>query len=120
IKPVVASAGPPAKPIKPVVVSADPPAKPIKPVIVRDITFSGDDDSGQVAIAVPGDATVTMGEVTPSHVELIIDRAELAPKLERTLDVSRFGGPVRAVSSFRDRRTPNRVRLIAELSSPAT
>src|SRR6185503_2527336 len=36
------------------------------------------------------------------------------------LDVSKFGSPVRAVSSFRDRRVPGRVRLIAELSRPAT
>ncbi|HEX8107512.1 MAG TPA: type IV pilus secretin PilQ, partial [Kofleriaceae bacterium] len=35
-------------------------------------------------------------------------------------DVTRFGGPVRAVSSFRDRRTPHRVRVVAELASPAT
>ncbi|MBS1123823.1 MAG: type pilus secretin PilQ, partial [Deltaproteobacteria bacterium] len=36
------------------------------------------------------------------------------------LDVSRFGSPVRAVSSFRDRRTAGRIRLIAELSEPVT
>ncbi|MGE0550559.1 MAG: type IV pilus secretin PilQ [Kofleriaceae bacterium] len=102
-------------------VAQAPAAKPAsKPVLVRDISFSGDDHTGQVAIAVGGDATVKLGEVTPTHVELIIDRAELAPKLERKLDVTRFGGPVRAVSSFRDRRTPNRVRLIAELSAPVT
>ncbi|MGE3543444.1 MAG: type IV pilus secretin PilQ [Kofleriaceae bacterium] len=100
-----------------------PPAKPgtsTKPVLVRDISFSGDDTDGQVAIAMTGDATVKLGEVTATHVELIIDHAQLAPKLERKLDVSRFGGPVRAVSSFRDRQAPNRVRLIAELSSPVT
>jgi type IV pilus assembly protein PilQ len=58
--------------------------------------------------------------VTSTHVELLVDNAELANKLERTLDVSRFGSPVRTVSSFRDRRSPHRVRLVAELSQPAT
>src|SRR5262249_42751540 len=52
--------------------------------------------------------------------ELILDHAEIAGKLERKLDVSRFGGPVRAVSSFRDRRAPGRVRIVAELAGPAT
>ncbi len=64
-------------------------------------------------------ATITIGEVTATTAELIIDNAELAAKLERKLDVTKFGSPVRAVSSFRDRRTPNRVRLIAELAQPA-
>ena len=67
-----------------------------------------------------GDAKITVGEHSASFVELIIDNAELGNKLERKLDVSKFGGPVRTVSSFRDRRVPNRVRLIAELTQPVT
>ena len=96
------------------------PVKIVKSAFVNDIAFKGDPGSGQVDITMTGDGAVTLGEVTPSHVELIIDGAELAQKLERKLDVTRFGSPIRAVSSFRDRRTPNRVRLIAELSSPVT
>lgn len=103
-------------------VAAAPAATPSpaagKLATVRDVEFRGSDGAGEVAIAVAGDAKVTIGEVSPRHVELIIDNAELAAKLERKLDVSRFGSPVRAVSSFRDRRATNRVRLIAELSSP--
>nr|MBA3538220.1 type IV pilus secretin PilQ [Deltaproteobacteria bacterium] len=87
---------------------------------VHDITFKGDDSAGQVDIAIAGDTTITVGEVTATHAELVIDNAELVGKLERKLDVSRFGSPVRAISSFRDRRAPNRVRLVAELASPAT
>ena len=87
---------------------------------VKDITFKGDDTGSRVDIAMTGEGQVTLGEVTATHVELIIDGAELGVKLERKLDVSKFGTAVRAISSFRDRRTPNRVRLIAELSSPAT
>jgi len=96
------------------------PAKPTPLAQVRDIAFTGDDATGRVTIALAGDATVSLGEITPAAAELIIDHAQLGPRLERKLDVSRFGGPVRAVSSFRDRRTPDRVRLIAELASPAT
>lgn len=99
---------------------AGKPAKPTPLAQVRDIGFTGDEVTGHIAISLAGDATVTVGNVTRAAAELIIDHAQLAPKLERKLDVSRFRGPVRAVSSFRDRRTPDRVRVIAELSGPAT
>jgi type IV pilus assembly protein PilQ len=87
---------------------------------VSDIRFQGGDASAQVEIAMTPNAQVTVGDVTATTAELIIDNAELAQKLERKLDVTKFGSPVRAVSSFRDRRTPNRVRLVAELAHPAT
>jgi type IV pilus assembly protein PilQ len=87
---------------------------------IDDIRFQGGGDRGEVAIAVTGAAAVRLGEITATQVELVVDRAELAAPLERKLDVSRFGSPVRAVSSFRDRRVPDRVRLIAELSRPVT
>ncbi len=87
---------------------------------VTAIDFKGDDGNGQVSIAVGDDAKIEVGEITPTHAELIVDNAELAAKLERTLDVSRFGSPVKSVSSFRDRKAPNRVRLVAELAQPAT
>jgi type IV pilus assembly protein PilQ len=99
---------------------AGKPTKPTPLAQVRDIGFTGDDVTGQIAISLAGDARVTVGNVTRAAAELIIDHAQLAPKLERKLDVSRFRGPVRAVSSFRDRRTPDRVHVIAELSGPAT
>ncbi len=91
-----------------------------KAAFIKDVTFKGSDGVGRVDIALTGEGQIAVGEVTATAVELIIDNAELGGKLERKLDVSRYGSPVRAVSSFRDRRTPNRVRLIAELSQPAT
>lgn len=104
----------------PVAAPAATPAKVTKTAFVSDIAFKGDPAAGQVEIAMTGDGSVTLGEMTGSYVELIIDGADLAQKLERKLDVTRFGSPIRAVSSFRDRRTPNRVHLVAELSSPVT
>jgi type IV pilus assembly protein PilQ len=108
--PAASSAASSAAPARP----AGPPAQ------VKDIAFTGDDVTGHVAIAIDGTALVTAGQIAPTAAELIIDHAELAAKLERKLDVSRFGGPVRAVSSFRDRRAPGRVRVVVELASPAT
>ena len=95
-------------------------AKPTKLAKVSAIGFKGDESRGQVDITVDSDAKIELGEVTATHVELIVDNAELATKLERTLDVSKFGSPVHSVSSFADRRSPNRVRLVAELSQPVT
>src|SRR5206468_11678181 len=109
----------PAKPDPIVAVQATAKPAPTKLAKVGNVTFKGEQGTGQIDLAMTGDADVALGEVTASHVELIVDHAELAAKLERTLDVSRFGSPVRSVSSFRDRRAPNRVRLIAELSEPA-
>jgi type IV pilus assembly protein PilQ len=87
---------------------------------VSDIRFRGDQGAAQVDLAVTGSPDVHLGEVTADHVELIVDHAALGAKLERTLDVSKFGSPVRSVSSFRDRRNPDRVRLVVELSQAAT
>ena len=97
-----------------------PAAAPTKIAKVSAIGFKGDEGRGQVDITVDSGAKIELGEVTATHVELIVDNAELANKLERTLDVSKFGSPVHSVSSFRDRRAPNRVRLVAELSQPST
>jgi type IV pilus assembly protein PilQ len=84
------------------------------------VSFRGGDGSALVELAIDGNADAKLGDVTAQHVELLVDHAQLAPKLERTLDVSRFGSPIRRVSSFRDRRTPGRVRLVAELAEPAS
>ena len=95
-------------------------AGPAKLTKVTAISFKGDDGNGQVSITVGDDAKLEVGEITATHAELIVDNAELAARLERTLDVSKFGSPVKSVSSFRDRKQPNRVRLVAELAQPAT
>jgi len=107
-----------AVPVAPAAAVATKPT--VRAAFVKDISFKGNEAGSRVDIAMTGEGQVTLGEVTATHVELIIDGAELGAKLERKLDVSKFGSAVRAISSFRDRRTPNRVRLIAELSSPVT
>jgi type IV pilus assembly protein PilQ len=94
-------------------------AKPAK-VRISEVSFEGDAGTGHVELAAAGDAAVSLGEVTATRVEVIVDHADLAPKLERTLDVSRFGSPVKRVSSYRDRKHPDRVHIVAELSRPAS
>ncbi|MCX5741076.1 MAG: type IV pilus secretin PilQ, partial [Proteobacteria bacterium] len=108
---------------QPTVVAPQPtqPTTAVPTVRISDITFKGDDTTAEVSLTVSSATPrIAMGELTATHAELVIDDAELAQKLERKLDVTRFGSAVRSVSSFRDRRVANRVRLVAELSGPAT
>ncbi|HEY4057533.1 MAG TPA: AMIN domain-containing protein, partial [Kofleriaceae bacterium] len=107
----------------PVVAAAPTPVvtKPaVKAAFIKDITFKGNDASGRIALAMTGEGQISVGDVSAQYAELIIDNADIGDKLERKLDVSKFGSPVRSVSSFRDRRAPNRVRLVVELATPAT
>jgi type IV pilus assembly protein PilQ len=99
---------------------SEPTAKATAVAKVQNVSFRGDQSSALVDLAVVGDADVKLGEVTAQHVEVLVDHAELAPKLERTLDVSKFGSPIRTVSSFRDRRHADRVRLVIELARPGS
>jgi hypothetical protein len=102
------------------------PTEPVYPtddtgrVRVRNITFSGHEGRGNIEINVSGDVKVTLGRVTKSRAELILDGVDLDTKLERTIDVMRHGSPVRTITSYRDPRNANRVILVVELIAPAT
>ncbi len=108
--------------------SAPPPAKaaapakaaPAKLATVTDISFHADDVAPRIDIAISGDAEVREGAVTARRAELIIDDVKLADQLERKLDVTRFGGTLRSISSFRDRKVAGRVHLVVDLARPAT
>src|ERR1700759_1603554 len=85
----IAAAKEEAKRVKVQVAEVEPapvPKKSTKPAKVTAIGFRGGDGNGQVEIAVGEDATVQIGDVTPTHAEIIVENAELAAKLERTLD----------------------------------
>jgi type IV pilus assembly protein PilQ len=87
---------------------------------VTDISFHADDLEPRIDIAIRGDAEVRQGPITDRRVELIIDDAQLADKLERKLDVTRFGGALRSISSFRDRKVSGRIHLVVDLATPVT
>lgn len=111
----------PATPAKPAATPAKPAAKPAAPAAtVTDISFHADDEAPRIDIAIRGDAKVRTGELTDRRAELILDDAELADQLERKLDVTRFGGALRSISSYRDRKVAGRVHLVVDFSSPIT
>lgn len=127
--PVAVTAMAPTKPAKvtPPAASAAPtktaaaPAKAAAPAAtVTDISFHADDEAPRIDIAISGDAKVRTGELTERRAELILDDAALADQLERKLDVTRFGGALRSISSYRDRKVAGRVHLVVDFSSPIT
>lgn len=121
--PVALTAMAPAK-LTPAAAPAKPAAAPAKPAApaatVTDISFHADDEAPRIDIAIRGDAKVRTGELTDRRAELILDDAELADQLERKLDVTRFGGALRSISSYRDRKVAGRVHLVVDFSSPIT
>lgn len=96
------------------------PAPAAKLATVTDISFHADDVAPRIDIAISGDADVREGAVTARRAELIIDDVKLADQLERKLDVTRFGGALRSISSFRDRKVAGRVHLVVDLAQPVT
>ncbi|RMH43041.1 MAG: type IV pilus secretin PilQ [Deltaproteobacteria bacterium] len=80
------------------------------------------DDAGPVArvvVAVDGAAVPKVVAAKGTKAVLEIAGAAIPAELERTLDTTRFGGPITAVSSYRDPRDPNKVRVVVNLSTPA-
>ncbi len=63
---------------------------------------------------------VLEGLVTQTHAELILDGVPLDAKLDRKLDVLKFGSPVRSVTIYRDSRDPTRVWVMVDLLAPST
>jgi type IV pilus assembly protein PilQ len=73
---------------------------------------------GRVLIELDGAVTPRLLGNRAGRAVLEIPGARLAQGLERTLDTTRFGGPVRAVSAFRDPRNPRVVRVVVQLDQP--
>lgn len=90
------------------------------PAAIADISFRSDGDEPVIELRLPPGAKVTSGPASDRRAELVIDEATLPSKLERKLDVSRYGGAVRSVSSFRDRKVPGRVHVVVELAAAAS
>ena len=63
---------------------------------------------------------VTEGLVTQTHAELILVGVSLDARLDRKLDVLKFGSPIRSITIYRDARVPTRVHVIVDLLAPST
>ncbi len=96
------------------------PQPPAAPAAITDIAFRSEGAEPVIELRLPPGAKVTAGPSSDRRAELVIDEATLPSKLERKLDVSRYGGAVRSISSFRDRKVPGRVRVVVDLAAAAT
>ena len=94
--------------------------RPMGTSMVGGVTFHGEEGYAQVDVAIAGDVKVTVGAVTKTRAELILDGVDVNVRLEGVVDVMRYGSPVRSVRTYRDPQSPKRVRLIVELIAPVT
>ncbi|MBI5548190.1 MAG: type IV pilus secretin PilQ [Deltaproteobacteria bacterium] len=101
---------------EPVAVAAPAPAKKKgKAVSVRDVAFRGDEAQGRVVIGVPPGTEYHVARPDPRTAVLTISGAVLPKRLERSLDTSAFGGPVKMVSSFSAPGQSETVQVVASL-----
>ncbi len=70
-------------------------------------------------IELSGHADAEMVHASADRAELVIAGASLPDKLQRKLDTTRFEGAVRSVSSFRDPKRADQIRVVVELAAGA-
>ncbi len=86
------------------------------PTRVRNVDFVDKTSAARIVIALSSPARPRIIKKGRRHAILEIANATIARRLERTLDTTKFHGPVRAVSSYRNPRDPTRVRVVVELT----
>lgn len=87
-------------------------------VAVSKIEFVDQDDTARVVLELSGPAEPKVVSASGRKAILEVTAAEIPAKLERTLDTSRYRGPIKSISSYRDPRQSDRVRVVVELSEP--
>ncbi|HUH05776.1 MAG TPA: type IV pilus secretin PilQ [Kofleriaceae bacterium] len=85
-------------------------------VRVRDVAFTDRPREARITIALsaPTRPRVIGGAGNKRIIEL--DDATIPQALERTLDTSKYDGPVKSVSSYRVPKQPDKVRVVVELN----
>jgi type IV pilus assembly protein PilQ len=72
----------------------------VKTSSIQDISFKGDESKAAVAVELPRGARYEISRPDAHTAVLTVHQAKLPGALERSLDTSAFGGPVKMVSSF--------------------
>ncbi len=85
---------------------------------VRDVSFSEHGGADRVTIALSAPAHPLVSARGNKQILELRDAA-IARDLERTLDTRKYGGPVRAVSSYRSRKDPKKVFVVVDLAAKA-
>jgi type IV pilus assembly protein PilQ len=91
---------------------------PAKSVAIKDVAFKGDDTKGNVSVSVPRGVAYETSHPDAHTAVLTLRGAQLPGALERSLDTTAFGGPVKLVSSFNAKGTRD-VQIVATLDGEA-
>jgi type IV pilus assembly protein PilQ len=123
MSPTVAEATPPMETPKTRMAAAAPEstaASKADALVIRDVRFSGNNDSARVIVELPKGATARVDDRSPKAWVLEIKGAVVPKNLERALDTSAYGSVVRLVSTYQASTDPAVVNVVANLSGPAT
>ncbi len=102
-----------------VVAAKAAPERKARLVSVRDVTFRGDEQKGRVVVGVPRGIDYHVTRPDPHTAVLTLGGAAIPKRLERSLDTSAFGGPVKMVSSFAAPGQADSVQIVATLDREA-
>lgn len=85
---------------------------------VKDVRFEDGPEESRVIIEVDGPMVYAGSNLTPTMKLLALEGADIGEQLERSLDASGFGGPVRMVTSFKEHDTVKVIVAMQEDASP--
>lgn len=86
---------------------------------VEQLSFADRDKVARVVIDIAGESRPRVLSASGQKAILEIPGARLPGDLQRTLDTSRYAGPIESISSYRDPRDPNKTRVVVRLDRPA-
>ena len=89
------------------------------PIGVRELSFKDQERYSRIVIGLAGDARPRVLSTRGRKAILEIPGTALPRSLQRRLDTSRYAGPIKSVSSFRDPRNKHNTRVVVELQRPA-
>jgi hypothetical protein len=86
----------------------------------RGMVFAGKEGVGDLDLPLGPGARIVEGAVTRTRAELIVEGGGAEALVGAPIDVTRFGSPVRSVSTFHDARAAGRVIIVVQFIAPAT
>ena len=103
-------------PLKPAAPPAPAKVAQARPVEVKDLTFHESGTGGRIEIKLTGATSTKVERPDPGTAVLTFGPAELPKRLERSLDTSALGTPVKMVSAFPIPGEGQRVRVVVASS----
>ena len=89
------------------------------PAKIARLSFTDRERAARVVIGIVGEAEPRVLSTSGRKAILEIPSATLPPELRRTLDTSRYAGPIEAISAYPDPRNRNQTRLVVQLNRSA-